>query len=97
MQRAYNQHAWSVRGKKRWTAGGGVHRSGPHEPLWGGGGLREPCSTTLTVASNHASLELLLLLHETHLEVMGKKQGGRQAVRTLSGVPSDSVACDNLV
>ena len=53
--------------------------------------------TTLTVARNHARLELLLRLHATHLAVMGKKRGGGQAVRALPGVPSDSVACDNLV
>ena len=63
----------------------------------GGGRSREPCATTLTVARNHACLELLLRLHATHLAVMGKKQGGGQAARALSGVPSDSVACDNLV
>ncbi len=63
----------------------------------GGRLSREPCATTLTVSLNHAHLELLLLLHATHLSVMGKKQAGRQAVRALSGVPSDSVACDNLV
>jgi hypothetical protein len=47
--------------------------------------------------ANHAPLELLLRLHATHLAVMGKKRGGGQAVRALPGVPSDSVACDNLV
>jgi hypothetical protein len=46
---------------------------------------------------NHATLELLLRLHATHLAVMGKKRGVEQAVRALSGVPSDIVACDNLV
>jgi hypothetical protein len=51
----------------------------------------------LTVARNHVLLELLLRLHATHLAAMGKKQGGWQAVRVLSGVPSDRVACDNLV
>ena len=30
------QSAWRVRGTKRWAAGGGVRRSGPHELRWGG-------------------------------------------------------------
>ena len=63
----------------------------------GGEWSREPCATTLTVARSHACLELLLRLHATHLAVMGKKQGGGHAAWALSGVPSDSVACDNLV
>jgi hypothetical protein len=30
-----NRLSWRVRGTKRWAAGGGVRRSGPHELRWG--------------------------------------------------------------
>ena len=62
----------------------------------GEGGRANLCATTLAVARK-SPLELLLRLHATHLAVMGKKRDGWQAVRALPGVPSDSVACDNLV
>ena len=63
----------------------------------GGGGRPSPARPPWRWRPNHVRLELLLRLHATHLAVMGKKRGGGQAVGALSGVPSDSVACDNLV
>jgi hypothetical protein len=63
----------------------------------GGGGRASLARPPWRWRGNHALLELLLCLHATHLAVMGKKGGGEQAVRALSGVPNDSVACDNLV
>ncbi len=63
----------------------------------GGGGRVSLARPPWRWRANHACLALLLRLHATHLAVMGKKRGGEQAVRALSGVPSDSVACDNLV
>jgi len=62
----------------------------------GGGGRASLAQPPWRWRANHAPLELLLRLHATHLAVMGKKRGGEQAVRALPGVPSDSVACDNL-
>ena len=62
-----------------------------------GGGRASLARPPWWCRANHACLELLLRLHATHLAVMGKKRGGEQAVRALSGVPTDSVACDNLV
>ena len=84
-------------GAKRGGLQGAACASRGRTSCAGGERSREPCATPLTVARSHACLELLLRLHATHLAVMGKKRGGEQAVRALSGVPSDSVACDNLV
>ncbi len=84
-------------GQKKVGCWGGRAPVGAARAALGGGGSREPCATILTVMRNHACLELLLRLHATHLAVMGKKQGCWQAARTLSGVPIDSIACDNLV
>jgi hypothetical protein len=84
-------------GAKRGGLQGGACTGRGRTSCDGGERSREPCATTLTVARSHACLELLLRLHVTHLAIMGKKQDGWQAAWALSGVPSDSVACDNLV
>ena len=92
-----NRLSWRVRGHKEVDCGGRRAPVGAARAALGGGGRASLAQPPWRWRANHAPLELLLRLHATHLAVMGKKRGGGQAVRALPGVPSDSVACDNLV
>jgi hypothetical protein len=62
----------------------------------GGGRSREPCATTLAVARKSCASRAASTSACDAFGGHGKKRGGGPAVGALSGVPSDSVACDNL-